>query len=51
VIVIEDKNNHLFGGYASEKWTVAPNFKGKHHMNIGYSKGTFSQPHVLCSFV
>ena len=51
VIVVKDKNSHVFGGYASENWTVGPNFKGKHHMNFGYSKRTCSNPHILCSCV
>lgn len=44
VIVVKDKSNHVFGGYASENWTVGPNFKGKHHMNIGYSTGCAVNP-------
>jgi hypothetical protein len=51
VIVVKDKKSHVFGGYASENWTLGPNFKGKHHTNIGYSTGTCGQPHILCSCV
>jgi hypothetical protein len=51
VIVVKDKNKNVFGGYASENLTVGQNFKGKHHVNICYNKGTCSQPHILCSYV
>lgn len=28
MMVVKDKNNHVFGGYASENWALGPNFKG-----------------------
>ncbi|PNF39974.1 hypothetical protein B7P43_G15965 [Cryptotermes secundus] len=28
VIIIKDKNGNVFGGFASENWTVGPNFQG-----------------------
>jgi hypothetical protein len=40
VIIVKDKNKNVFGGYASENWTVSPNFRGKPHMNMCYSKCT-----------
>ena len=29
VLVIEDENGHMFGGYASTSWRVGPQFFGK----------------------
>jgi hypothetical protein len=29
VLVVKDKNSNVFGGFASENWTIGPNFKGK----------------------
>lgn len=29
VIIIEDTNSHVFGGFASESWRVGPKFIGK----------------------
>jgi hypothetical protein len=31
VIIVKDRNENVFGGFASENWTVGPNFRGKHH--------------------
>ncbi|XP_021914085.1 TLD domain-containing protein 1 isoform X2 [Zootermopsis nevadensis] len=28
VIIVKDKEKNVFGGYASESWTVGPNFRG-----------------------
>jgi hypothetical protein len=34
VIIVRDKENNVFGGYASENWTVGPNFRGKLYLNM-----------------
>lgn len=39
VIIVRDKNKNVFGGYASENWTVGPNFQGN-FIRICYSKCT-----------
>lgn len=38
VIIVKDRNENVFGGFASENWTVSPNFRGKHHMNACFYK-------------
>jgi hypothetical protein len=38
VIIVKDKNKNVFGGFASENWTVGPNFQGKPHMNVCCNK-------------
>lgn len=40
VIIVKDKNGNIFGGFASENWTVGPNFQGKHHLNVCCNKST-----------
>jgi hypothetical protein len=33
VIIVNDRNGNVFGGFASENFTVGPNFRGKHHIH------------------
>jgi hypothetical protein len=38
VIIVKDRNGNVFGGFASENFTVGPNFRGKHHKIVCCNK-------------